>query len=263
MSGSAPISPAARAHRSSTIAAWRSPRRACSRTASMPRLPPERRGTAGFSHRLEDGVPSRHRGRGKGAGPPGRPFRAGMPFRRDRRRRAGRREHHQALRRRSRGRAAENHLHRVAGEHRGCLGGGPARRRSGSVESGNPRHDDEAVDAAEAPYPAAERGILVVLDAEVAAERNRWKERDIGKRRLVARRTRPRPRALAAVMWSSMMRKAFRADFFTAASSAGKPSMSWRRAVVAADSSLAAKKSHIITCPNIFSSPGSQRPLWS
>ena len=49
-------------------------------------------------------------------------------------------------------------------------------------------------------------------------------------------------------MWSSMMRKAFRAAFFTAASSAGKSSMSWRRAAVAAESSLAVKKSHIITC---------------
>ena len=39
--------------------------------------------------------------------------------------------------------------------------------------------------------------------------------------------------------------------------------MSWRRAAVATESSLAVKKSHIITCPNIFGSLGSQRPLWS
>ena len=98
---------------------------------------------------------------------------------------------------RSRGGAAEDHLHGLEAEHRRCLGGGPPRRRTSSVERGNPRHDDETVDAADPPHPAAERRILIVLDAEIAAERDGRKEGDVGKRRMVACETRSPPRARA------------------------------------------------------------------
>ena len=150
------------------------------------RLPPERRGRRGLSHRLEDGVPSRHSRRGKSARPADRTLRAGMLFRRDRRRRRG-----------ADGtiRLFDDDLEAVLqkiiytasrAEHRRRLGGGQARRRSGSIERGNPRHDDEAVDAADTAHPAAERRIFVVLDAEIAAERDGRKEDEIGKRRMVA-----------------------------------------------------------------------------
>ena len=71
-------------------------------------------------------------------------------------------------------------------EHRRRLGRRPARGRRGSVVRRDAGHDDEAVDAAEAPHPAAERRILVVLDAEVAAERDRGEEDKVGKCRVVA-----------------------------------------------------------------------------
>ena len=50
-----------------------------------------------------------------------------------------------------------------------CLGRRSARRRLCSVIFGDAGHDDETVQPAHAPHPAAERRVFVVLNAEIAA----------------------------------------------------------------------------------------------